>query len=173
MGFSIRPAREDDIPRICDLLTELFSIEADFTADREKQSRGLSLLLQDRSGSSVVIVAERDNEVIGVCSVQTLISTAEGGPVGLLEDLIVQKHYRGNGIGTELLAWIGRWCMAKKIRRLQLLRDSANNKALEFYVRNGWNSTSLVCMRKLLSISDKSTSNPGKGMAEALTIIGD
>ncbi len=150
MDYSIRPAKEDDIPRICDLLSELFSIESDFAADREKQARGLGLLLQDRSGSSLVVVAETDGEVIGVCSVQTLISTAEGGPAGLLEDLIVQKQYRGNGIGSQLLARISRWCMTKNISRLQLLRDSENNNALAFYDLNGWNSTSLVCMRKLL-----------------------
>jgi len=74
----------------------------------------------------------------------------EGGPVGLLEDLIVQKQYRGNGIGSRLLSWICTWCMTKNISRLQLLRDSGNNNALAFYDLNGWNSTSLVCMRKLL-----------------------
>jgi len=150
MDYSIRPAKEDDIPRICDLLSELFSIEADFITDREKQARGLGLLLQDSSGSSLIVVAERDKEVIGVCSVQTLISTAEGGPVGLLEDLIVQKQYRGNGIGSRLLARICSWCMTKNISRLQLLRDSENKNALAFYDLNGWSSTSLVCMRKLL-----------------------
>ena len=150
MDFSIRPAKEDDIPRICDLLSALFSIEADFTADREKQARGLNLLLQDRSGSSLVVVAETEGAVIGVCSMQTLISTAEGGLVGLIEDLIVQDRYRGNGIGSQLLAWIYRWCMTKNISRLQLLRDAANDQALDFYNQNGWNSTSLVCMRKLL-----------------------
>ncbi len=150
MDFSIRPAKEDDIPRICDLLSELFSIEADFTADREKQARGLDLLLQDRSGSSLVVVAETEGAVIGVCSMQTLISTAEGGLAGLIEDLIVQDRYRGNGIGSQLLAWIYRWCMTKNISRLQLLRDAANDQALDFYNQNGWNSTSLVCMRKLL-----------------------
>lgn len=150
MDFSIRPATKDDIPRICDLLTELFSIEADFTADREKQARGLSLLLQDSSGSSLIVVAEKDKEVIGVCSLQTLISTAEGGPVGLLEDLIVKRQYRGNDIGSRLLALIYAWCKKREITRLQLLRDSENKNALEFYELNGWNSTSLVCMRKLL-----------------------
>ena len=150
MDFSVRPAKEDDIPRICDLLSELFSIETDFIADREKQARGLGLLLRDKSGSSIILVAEKSKEVIGTCSVQSVISTAEGGPVGLLEDLIVQKQYRGNGVGSRLLSWICIWCMTKNISRLQLLRDWENKKALEFYDLNGWKSTSLVCMRKML-----------------------
>ena len=147
--FSIRRATSDDIPALCGLLSELFSIEADFSADSQKQAKGLSLLLVYRSGLSAVFVAEKGDEIIGMCSVQTLISTAEGGPVGLLEDLIVKKEHRGNGIGTRLLSEVFRWCAAKNISRLQLLRDADNEHAKMFYVCNGWADTNLVCMRKM------------------------
>ena len=150
MSVSIREATNADIPRMCDLLSELFSLESDFSPDSLKQAAGLDLLLENRNGSSTVLVAERDDEVIGMCSVQTLISTAQGGPVGLIEDLIVRKEHRGNRIGTRLLSEIVRWCAAKNITRLQLLRDADNKKALEFYTGNGWTGTSLVCMRKML-----------------------
>jgi len=82
---------------MCELLSELFSIESDFSPDIEKQSAGLKLLLED-SSASLLIAAEADGNLVGMCSVQKLFSTAQGGPVGLLEDLIVSKHYRGSGI---------------------------------------------------------------------------
>lgn len=135
---------------MCGLLSELFSIEADFSPDSQKQAKGLSLLLTDSSGLSAVLVAEKGDEIVGMCSVQALISTAEGGPVGLLEDLIVKKEHRGNGIGTRLLSEIFRWCEMKNISRLQLLRDLDNERALKFYACNGWTGTRLVCMRKML-----------------------
>ncbi len=150
MNVSIRSAKISDIPRMCDLLSDLFSLESDFSPDREKQVRGLRLLLDDTSGSSAVFVAEKDSEVIGMCSVQVLVSTAEGGKVGLLEDLIVKSDYRGSGIGTRLLSNIFAWCAVRNISRLQLLRDINNLKALEFYTGNGWSETRLVCMRKFL-----------------------
>jgi GNAT superfamily N-acetyltransferase len=150
MNFSVRQATSDDIPAMCYLLCELFSIESDFSPDREKQAAGLSLLLADKSGASIVLVADKGNEIVGMCSVQTLISTAQGGPVGVLEDLIVRKDHRRNGIGTRLLSEIFRWCDTKNISRLQLLRDSDNRNALIFYDDNGWSSTRLVCMRKML-----------------------
>ena len=106
--------------------------------------------MNDKSGLSIVFVAEKVDEIIGMCSVQTLISTAEGGPAGLLEDLIVRKDHRGNGIGTRLLSETLRWCDKKNISRLQLLRDADNGSALKFYGGNGWSSTRLVCMRKML-----------------------
>jgi GNAT superfamily N-acetyltransferase len=150
MDFSVRPARADDIPQMCDLLSELFSIESDFSPDGQKQARGLILLINDTSGSSAVFVAEDAGEIVGMCSVQMLISTAEGGPVGLIEDLIVRQEHRGKGIGTGILSEIFGWCISKKITRLQLLRDEGNAGALKFYTGNGWSDTRLYCMRKYL-----------------------
>ena len=146
--FMVRSAKADDIPQLCGLLSELFSIESDFIPDKEKQAQGLKLLLNDKTGSSLVFVAEKDDEIIGMCSVQILISTAEGGPVGLLEDLFVRKDHRGRGIGTKLLSEIFRWCDTKNISRLQLLRDVDNEHALKFTLAKAGENTNLVCMRK-------------------------
>jgi GNAT superfamily N-acetyltransferase len=150
MDFSVRPARADDIPPMCDLLAELFSVESDFSPDRQKQTQGLNLLLGDTAGSSAVFVAECAGEIMGMCSVQTLISTVEGGPAGLLEDVIVGKQHRGKGIGKRLLSEVVAWCARKNISRLQLLRDADNVDALKFYHTNGWCNTKLLCMRKFV-----------------------
>ncbi len=146
----IRKALPTDITQMCGLLSELFSVEADFRPDERKQASGLSLLINDASGSSAVFVAEDAGEIVGMCSVQMLISTAEGGPVALLEDVIVRKEYRGKGIGAGLLSEVAGWCSDKKISRLQLLRDSDNEPAMKFYSANGWSATNLVCMRKMV-----------------------
>ncbi|MDA8083044.1 MAG: GNAT family N-acetyltransferase [Nitrospiraceae bacterium] len=149
MDFIVRPARFDDIPEMCGLLNALFSIESDFSADLQRQADGLSLLVGDRSGLSAILVAAGAAGIAGICSVQTVISTAQGGPVGLLEDLIVRKDCRGNGIGTKLLFEITEWCRVRNISRIQLLRDADNLGAREFYSSNGWLDTNLVCMRRL------------------------
>ena len=127
-NIKIRQADRSDIPQMCDLLTELFSIEADFVADPDKQARGLQLLLEDKD-RSLVLVAAVGNEVVGMCSVQTLISTSEGGPVGLVEDVVMRNRYRGNGIGSVLLSKIFAWCEEKGMTRVQLLADRTTGKA--------------------------------------------
>ena len=144
----IRRAVTGDIPGMCDLLAELFSIESDFSPDVKKQAEGLTLLIDDKSGSSAVVVAEDAGRIVGMCSVQALVSTAEGGPVGLVEDLVVKHRYRRQGTGRAILSEIVKWCTGKKMTRLQLLRDADNTDALEFYAVNGWADTKLVCMRK-------------------------
>ncbi len=149
MEVAIRPAKYSDIPVMCDLLSELFTIESDFSPDRMKQAQGLNILLSGVLCPSVVLVTECSGRVVGMCSAQVLVSTAEGGPAGVIEDLIVRKEYRRNGIGTRLLSAISERLIADKISRLQLLRDADNTKARSFYVANGWGDTRLVCMRKL------------------------
>ena len=146
--ITIRNAKPSDIPQLVKLLKELFIIEADFDFDQEKQACGLNLLLS--SNKDCILVAEllNDNKVLGMCTVQTLISTAEGGPVGLLEDLIVATDFRNQGIGAKLLAEAVNWAECQGLKRLQLLADKNNLPALNFYQKQGWNSTQLVCLRK-------------------------
>ncbi len=146
--ITLRTAKQTDIPELVELLKELFSIEADFDFAPEKQACGLNLLLN--SEKDYILVAERlgDNRVLGMCTIQTLISTAEGGPVGLLEDLVVAADFRHQGIGAKLLAEAVTWAECRGLKRLQLLADKNNQAALRFYQKQGWESTQLVCFRK-------------------------
>lgn len=148
MAIMIRPAEMRDVEAMVELLGALFSIEADFTFDPDRQRRGLALLI--RNDADRVLVAECEGRVIGMCSVQTLISTAEGGRVGLVEDMVVAPELRGKGIGQRLLGEIERWAADSGLTRLQLLADRTNEPALAFYDRQGWQRTALVGLRKML-----------------------
>jgi len=148
MDVTIRTARPGDIPRMNELLAELFSIETDFSPDVEKQVRGLSVLVAGPPGRSCVLVAEQGGTVIGMATVQTLISTAEGGRVGMVEDVIVDREFRSRGIGTRLLNGIAAWSERTGLKRLQLLADRGNIPALDFYASRNWSSTRLICLRR-------------------------
>lgn len=146
--ITIRTAKPEDIPQLVELLKELFRIEADFDFDQDKQSNGLNQLLNSKK--DCILVSERllDKKVLGMCTLQTLVSTAEGGPVGLLEDLIVAADYRNHGVGVKLLAEAVKWAESHGLKRLQLLADKNNLPALNFYQKQGWQSTQLICLRK-------------------------
>ena len=101
---TIRTAKSSDIPQLVELLKELFTIEADFDFDQDKQSSGLNLLLDSEKDCIIVAQSLNDDKVLGMCTVQTLISTAESGTVGLLEDLIVKADFRNQGIASKLIA---------------------------------------------------------------------
>jgi GNAT superfamily N-acetyltransferase len=150
MDITIRTARPDDIPRMCELLDELFNLESDFEPDIEKQVKGLSMLMTEPAETSLVLVAAAQGRVIGMATVQALVSTAEGGRVGIVEDVIVDPRHRCRGVGTMLLARVIDWARGNKFRRLQLLADRTNHVAVDFYHSRGWSATSLNCMRILL-----------------------
>jgi ribosomal protein S18 acetylase RimI-like enzyme len=145
----IRPARIDDLEPLTRLLQELFTLETDFTPDAARQRAGLKLLLKE--AGAVILIAENCGEVVGMCSVQTVISTAEGGPAGILEDMIVARSARGQGAGRALQEAAQRWAEARGLTRLQLQAEFDNEKALRFYFKTGWQKTGLVGLRKNLS----------------------
>ena len=151
-SVSIRPAQAADLDGLVDLLAVLFAIEADFNFDTARQRRGLAMMLDhDRA---VVLVAEAEGRVIGMCSGQLTISTAEGGSALLVEDVVVVEGWQGQGVGGKLMEALELWARVRKVERLQLLADRNNEAALEFYATLGWQSTELVCLRRRLPACD-------------------
>jgi GNAT superfamily N-acetyltransferase len=148
MKAAIRDARAEDIPAMVDLLRLLFSIEADFAFAPERHRRGLAVLLEGCAKHRCVKVAETGGGVVGMCTGQTLISTAEGGIVALIEDVVVQPPWQGQGIGRRLLTSVEAWALAHGATRLQLLADHGNAPALKFYARAGWTKTRMICLRR-------------------------
>lgn len=147
--FKIRTARAEDVEDMVGLLGELFSIEKDFDVDTEKQRRGLNMMMNGNKPDSRIWVAEAQGRAVGMATIQTLISTAQGGKVGLVEDLVVAKGFRGAGIGSALLSAVEKWAEHNGLSRLQLLADGDNARALNFYGKHSWQKNALVCLRKL------------------------
>lgn len=143
----VRPARAADLGALVRLLGQLFAIEADFEPDAGRQRAGLALMLADPKRRAV-LVADRRGRVVGMVTAQLVVSTAEGGPSALVEDMVVDAAERGRGLGRALLRAIEEWAGARGATRLQLLADRENAPALEFYARMGWEGTRLVCLRR-------------------------
>ncbi|MBL0699657.1 MAG: GNAT family N-acetyltransferase [Desulfosarcina sp.] len=136
-----------DINQIIGLLEELFSIEEDFIFKEAAQRHGLSMMLSDNQNRCIMVAAS-EKQVMGMCSAQLLVSTAEGGMAALIEDMVVAKSYQGKGIGKKILLSIEKWAVEKGAERMQLLADGNNVNALNFYKKQKWSTTQLICLRK-------------------------
>lgn len=152
MNVTIRLAETMDIPKLCDLLAQLFAIETDFAIDLSRQSRGLSALID--SDQALVLAAFDGDHLIGMVTLQTLISTAEGGRVGLVEDLVVTHGCRGRGVGRLLLRKLEERAQERGLTRLQLLADHTNAPALDFYRAAHWSTTRMVALRRCVDVVD-------------------
>lgn len=142
-AINIRHAQAEDIPALCELLQQLFSIEQDFTPDLAKQSAGLQLLLAKPERGAILVAQQVSGKVIGMVSAQLVISTAQGTPAAWIEDMVVETNYRGNGLGRQLLDSILTWAKAQGATRAQLLVDMDNQPAIAYYDHLGWNTTRL------------------------------
>ena len=143
----IRRATVSDIDAMVNLLRVLFSIEEDFTLDESRHRLGLAIMLKNEN-ERCIMVAELSGVIAGMCSAQLLVSTAEGGRAALIEDLVVDEKYHSQGIGSTLLSAVEFWALSKGAKRLELLADRNNAKALEFYKQRGWRRTQLICLHK-------------------------
>ena len=85
----VREATLDDIPQLCDLLTILFTQEADFQPDSAKQSQGLRQIIEHPEVGRILVLHD-GSTVIGMVNLLFTISTALGTRVAILEDIIVE-----------------------------------------------------------------------------------
>lgn len=143
----IRRASYNDIPAMVNLLSELFTIEDDFTVDTEKHFRGLKLLLD--TSNAILLVAQSDDRVVGMASLQTLVSTAIGEYVGLIEDVVVTDSHRGMGIGKALIEALIVESERAGLKRLALGADHRNHSAIAFYQKFGFTLSHMGLMYRV------------------------
>jgi GNAT superfamily N-acetyltransferase len=149
-GPHIEQATLDDLPLLTELLTELFSLEGDFNPDPIRQSRGIRMILEQPSRGRIFVL-KQNGILLGMINLLFTISTAEGGSVILLEDLIIQKEYRGHGLGAKLLNYALDYARKKDFKRITLLTDRLNADAHRFYKRHGFFESAMLPMRYILS----------------------
>ena len=153
----IEPASLEDLPQLADLLHDLFSHEADFRPDRDKQLRGLHLILEQPNRGRIFVLRAAD-KIIGMVNLLITISTAEGGFVLLLEDLVIHQDHRQHGYGEELLSHAIKYAEAKGFLRLTLLTDRLDDPSRRFFRSRGFAESEMIPMR--LRLHPPSADNP-------------
>ncbi len=145
----IEPAIAEDLDELSSLLGELFSEESDFRPDKAKQLRGLRLIFEQPNRGRVFVL-RRDRTIVGMINLLFTISTAEGGFVILLEDLVVHKEHRGHGYGSMLLDYAVEFARQKNFRRITLLTDRPELRSQSFFRKHGFYESPMLPMRLLL-----------------------
>lgn len=143
---AVTKATLHDLPQLCELLTILFTQEADFQPDVAKQSAGLRLIIEHPEVGSILVLRDGAT-VVGMVNLLYTISTAEGGRAAWLEDMVVHPSHRGRGVGGRLLRHAISEAKASGCSRITLLTDSTNSSAMRFYERAGFVRSQMVPFR--------------------------
>ena len=144
----IEPATVEDLPQLADLLHDLFSREADFKPDTVKQLRGLQLIMEQPNRGRIFVLRAHER-IIGMINLLFTISTAEGGFVIILEDLVISHDHRSQGYGSQLLEHAQEFARQKDFLRLTLLTDRPDEMSKHFFHRHGFHESKMVPMRWL------------------------
>jgi len=142
----IEPATLEDLPQLTELVMSLLAVEEDFHVDRTKQQHGLRMILEQPSRGRIFVM-RNDHSLIAMVNLLFTISTAEGGPVVLMEDVIVHPMHRGQGFGSRLLKHAIDFARDKKFRRITLLTDKISAESQRFFQKHGFTFSHMIPMR--------------------------
>jgi ribosomal protein S18 acetylase RimI-like enzyme len=139
-------ATTDDLNDLIRLLNELFTQDIEFVPDYEKQKAGLEQILGNKDIGEILVL-KIDDKTIGMVSLLYSISTALGGKVAILEDMVIDSDYRFQGFGKELLNEAIEFSRKRNCLRLTLLTDHNNSVAINFYKSFGFKKSKMIPMR--------------------------
>ena len=135
-----------DINDLSLLLNQLFSQDIEFEPNYEKQVKGLKDILSN-SDIGEILILKLNGKIIGMVSLLYSISTALGGKVAILEDMIIDKNYRKNGFGSDLINEAIKYAKNQNCLRITLLTDFNNEIAIDFYTKFGFKKSEMIPMR--------------------------
>lgn len=145
----VEPATIEDLPALTELVMDLMSRSDDFTPDRTLQERGLRLVLEQPNRGRIFVVRNKDR-IFGMVNLLFTISTARGGFVILMEDVVIHPDHRGQGYGAMLVDYVIDFAKRKNFKRITLLTDRISAQSQEFFKKRGFDYSNMIPMRRII-----------------------
>lgn len=119
---------------------------ADTYANKSFQDRVDELTADSKVGIRVNLVKDKDTgQYIGYC-----VSTIDKEMIGEIDSLYVEKEYRNQGIGNELMKRALEWLDENKVILKIVVVAEGNEKVIDFYNHYGFRIRKMV----LVQVSD-------------------
>ena len=131
-GVILRDATPGDVPEVLRLLRALAAYERKL--DRcVAQEADLQRVLFGPRPYAQALLAEADGRSVGMALWHTTVSTFTGRPGYWVEDIFVEDHARGRGIGRAMFVELGRRLKAEDGRMIHWRVLRWNAPAIAFY----------------------------------------
>lgn len=136
MKFKIRFAKPDDVSSIMELIRELAAFEEEPDAVKIDESYLLKHGFKKNKAFDCFVAENDEDKILGMALFYNRFSTWDGISIHL-EDLIVKKTYRKQGVGKALFETLIKHAKQKNINRLEWVVLDWNTSAIAFYEAYG------------------------------------
>ena len=106
------------------------------------------LILNDTSTILFAIIEKE--KMIGFMNIQCFYSIWSHGKVFFLDDFFIEESFRGRGYGEKALKSLQEYAKKGGIKRIQLMAENTNSKAIEFYRKHKFNEQEIHLFLKYL-----------------------
>lgn len=131
--FTVRPAAGNDAVALAALLQQLGTDEPPMDVQR------LAHCLEQPGTNSLTLVAERDDILLGTCSLHLIEHIAHGfARSAVLEDMVVDSRARGQGVGQALIRRAAEQAREWGCYKLALSSHLQREAAHRFYAAMGF-----------------------------------
>jgi len=141
--ITIENAKASDIPKIRRLLLDLINaIDSSETFNVESATKNLHHMIDDPNSHLLLAsVAEYTVGLINFTIRKTILHIA---PSGLIDELVVAKSHRGEGIGRKLIKAAIEKCHELGCCEVEVSTERTNRKARDFYKICGFEEDSVL-----------------------------
>ncbi len=150
----IRKAELEDLTSIQKLNDNLFDIEFNNFDDTLKREWALEKdgqeYFEDMIKNEIVFVAQIEDKIVGylagsICEQISYITET----FAELDNMCIYDEYRRFGIGTLLMDEFKKYCKEKNIQNIKVTASAKNNRAIQFYMKNGFEDYNVTLKFKI------------------------
>ena len=141
MNATVRPAEPADGAALAKLIGQL--------GYEVKEAQAVERLATMQAEDRLVLVTERDGEVIGCLSTSLMRVLHRPAPVGRISMMVVDEALRGRGIGAALVRAAEEALAERGCRLVEVTSNLRRAEAHRFYERLGYARTSVRLVKEL------------------------
>ena len=100
--------------------------------------------------STILFAIIEEEKMIGFMNIQCFYSIWSHGKVFFLDDFFIEENFRRKGYGEKALKDLQKYAKKSGIKRIQLMAENTNPRAIEFYRKHKFNEQEIHLFLKYL-----------------------
>ena len=100
--------------------------------------------------STILFAIIEEEKMIGFMNIQCFYSIWSHGKVFFLDDFFIEENFRRKGYGEKALKDLQKYSKKSGIKRIQLMAENTNPRAIEFYRKHKFNEQEIHLFLKYL-----------------------